>query len=231
MSVKAFYTDGQVPTLSRRHQPGAVECELEYLSEGGANTVYSITTAHGDDTPNGLQGRLLRLRKDLRHVRPASEQLKAYKEHFADLFAEGNLIQHELIQLENGLTTVLNDSIGERVRPSRRLQDRLPLDERFGVLITDMSPRLGDTLVEIKPKWLLQSPNAPGDAKRCRTCALRAPPRGQEHAYGHGRARLLSVGVGEAATRPIGNGPPRASQTTRGWRRSSPSKRKVCSAR
>lgn len=29
-------------------------------------------------------------------------------------------------------------------------------------------------MIEIKPKWLVQSPNAPRDAYRCRTCALHA---------------------------------------------------------
>lgn len=36
-----------------------------------------------------------------------------------------------------------------------------------------MSPGPNVRLVEFKPKWLLQSPTAPKNAMRCRTCALR----------------------------------------------------------
>ncbi|KAI5273364.1 hypothetical protein E4T47_03486 [Aureobasidium subglaciale] len=36
-----------------------------------------------------------------------------------------------------------------------------------------MTARDGEYLFEIKPKWLLQSPDAPNDSIRCRTCALR----------------------------------------------------------
>ena len=37
-----------------------------------------------------------------------------------------------------------------------------------------MSPKSGEILLELKAKWLAQSPNAPTGATRCRTCALRA---------------------------------------------------------
>lgn len=50
----------------------------------------------------------------------------------------------------------------------------------WGVLLEDMSPVHGSSIVmEIKPKWLLQSPNAPPRAKRCRTCAtqINAPKK------------------------------------------------------
>ena len=45
--------------------------------------------------------------------------------------------------------------------------------ERWAMFLPDMSsvPNASITL-EIKPKWLLQSPNAPKDALRCRTCAM-----------------------------------------------------------
>jgi len=50
----------------------------------------------------------------------------------------------------------------------------------WGVLLEDMSPVRGSSIVmELKPKWLLQSPNAPPRAKRCRTCAtqINAPKK------------------------------------------------------
>lgn len=48
----------------------------------------------------------------------------------------------------------------------------------LGVLVTDMSVHKVDESgvlgSEFKPKWLAQSPTAPGRARRCRTCALAA---------------------------------------------------------
>jgi inositol-pentakisphosphate 2-kinase len=43
----------------------------------------------------------------------------------------------------------------------------------WGILLPDMSPSQGRSItLEIKPKWLVQSPNAPLEAARCRTCAM-----------------------------------------------------------
>lgn len=44
---------------------------------------------------------------------------------------------------------------------------------QFGILLPNMSTVPGENITfEIKPKWLAQSPAAPPDAIRCRTCAL-----------------------------------------------------------
>lgn len=44
---------------------------------------------------------------------------------------------------------------------------------QFGILLPNMSTVRGQNITfEIKPKWLAQSPAAPPDAIRCRTCAL-----------------------------------------------------------
>lgn len=44
---------------------------------------------------------------------------------------------------------------------------------QFGILLPDMSTDPSQNITfEIKPKWLAQSPAAPPDAIRCRTCAL-----------------------------------------------------------
>jgi inositol-pentakisphosphate 2-kinase len=44
---------------------------------------------------------------------------------------------------------------------------------RWGILLPNMSLNPGTSItLEIKPKWLLQSPTAPPGAIRCRTCAL-----------------------------------------------------------
>lgn len=75
-------------------------------------------------------------------------------------------------------------------RPRGRRGVYLAEDEPFGLLITDMTPAAAASVAdpgagtgewqqmwEFKPKWLVQSPSAPRDARRCRTCALRAMKR------------------------------------------------------
>jgi len=49
-------------------------------------------------------------------------------------------------------------------------------DDKHGLLVEDMTPLKAKDigLVELKPKWLTQSPSAPEFSKRCRTCAKRA---------------------------------------------------------
>ncbi|EME44935.1 hypothetical protein DOTSEDRAFT_70851, partial [Dothistroma septosporum NZE10] len=42
------------------------------------------------------------------------------------------------------------------------------------LLVTDMTLKEGEIGMQLKPKWLAQSPTAPANSKRCRTCALRA---------------------------------------------------------
>lgn len=181
MSIPVLFTD-EPPKLhaSTSLKPGS-GCVLEYLNEGGANIVFKILPEIGKkDLPNILQGKLLRLRKDLPHVQNPKEQLAAFDEHFRPLFPTENLIQHQLIQLSHGLTSELNATLRKLVRPSHRVHDFLPDDETHGLLVTDMTPHLGDVLLQVKPKWLNQSPNAPPEAKRCRTCALRAQ-RASQH--------------------------------------------------
>ncbi|PVI01504.1 hypothetical protein DM02DRAFT_524745 [Periconia macrospinosa] len=49
----------------------------------------------------------------------------------------------------------------------------VPDMELYGILLPDMSSIPDQALtIEIKPKWLAQSPTAPRDAFMCRTCAL-----------------------------------------------------------
>ncbi|EMD92904.1 hypothetical protein COCC4DRAFT_139426 [Bipolaris maydis ATCC 48331] len=52
----------------------------------------------------------------------------------------------------------------------------------WGILLPNMSPTPGQSItLEIKPKWLAQSPNAPSGAIRCRTCAMQVSvPKNRE---------------------------------------------------
>ena len=173
MSVTAYYTKGETPQLSTTRTDEVFACKIKYLNEGGANFIFSILQA-GTELPSSLRGKLLRLRKDLSHLQTTTEQVESFNANFRPLFPPDCLVQPELVRLNDGMAEALNRALDTLNRPSRRDQDFLPQDERYGLLVTDMRPAAGKAMLEIKPKWLLQSPNAPSNAKRCRTCALRA---------------------------------------------------------
>lgn len=77
--------------------------------------------------------------------------------------------------------------VGPPPPPGTPLDDngeKSTLYERYGLLVEDMTPaspvidaygRIScrQVLVEFKPKWLVPSPSAPPNSRRCRTCALR----------------------------------------------------------
>ncbi|TKA24346.1 hypothetical protein B0A50_06816 [Salinomyces thailandicus] len=155
----------------------AAPCVTLYLNEGGANFVFKFSPQDCQDPSMQLQGPvpLLRIRKNLSHVQGAEQQLQAFNEHFRPLFPPQHLIEHELVELDEGAVPALNASLKRYKRPSNRSGDVMAEDEKYGLLVTDMSPLPREArLVQLKPKWLAQSPTAPRDAKRCRTCALRA---------------------------------------------------------
>lgn len=173
MSMTAYYSEARDACLSTTQTDGAAPCKIVYLNEGGANFIFKIEQA-GTELPCPLEGKLLRLRKDLSHVQRTEEQVRSFSDNFRPLFPPECLVQHDLLRLEYGFADALNNALELLNRPSRRKQDSLPHDERYGLLVTDMRPAAGKAMLELKPKWLLQSPNAPSNAKRCRTCALRA---------------------------------------------------------
>ncbi|TKA75154.1 hypothetical protein B0A55_03974 [Friedmanniomyces simplex] len=152
---------------------GGAKCRLEYLSEGGANFIFRILPEerNAGDLPPRLTRKLLRLRKQS-IANP--EDLLSGEQEWQAIFPAKNLVQHELVDLQPGAKTIVNDLIRKaKGRPAHRMGDVWP-GGTHGVLVTDMSPGQSEQLIELKPKWLAQSPDAPPQARRCRTCALRA---------------------------------------------------------
>ncbi|KIW41252.1 uncharacterized protein PV06_06825 [Exophiala oligosperma] len=70
-------------------------------------------------------------------------------------------------------------------RPHHRRNKYLPSyeQEQYGVLMQNLQGPGVDWLIEFKPKWLVQSPSAPGNAKTCRTCALNAMRRSSNESH------------------------------------------------
>jgi inositol-pentakisphosphate 2-kinase len=156
---------------------------LIYLAEGAAHIVYRISLLGTSTvTQPQLAGKLFRFRKSTPSAVPCAQTVSNFHSIVAPLFPPDNLVHLKLHHVPDQYTliTKLNAALQQRekdrTRPVQRCGAYLaPSDEEpHDILVTDMSPRGPDErLIEFKPKWLVQSPSAPSEARRCRTCALR----------------------------------------------------------
>lgn len=171
---------------------------LSYLAEGGANIVYRIflpniseSVASGESESPATEdeeeeagrrmcaGKLLRLRKMIESGTPYIETARSFRSQIRQLFRDDELLEQDLVRLPKNFISSCNEQLkadeASGARPKSRHSVYLSTKEPFGLLITDMTPApgSGEVLWEFKPKWLVQSPSAPPNAARCRTCALR----------------------------------------------------------
>jgi len=177
---------------------------LEYLAEGAANIIYKpLSAPQSPNTeadlafiPDGstptppptelqplmidprLDGKLIRLRKDLSTVLPVTTSWDHFHNVVSPLFLDSQIVSQTLFKISPLVIKDLNaelrqmESHGKRV--SKRYGAYIAEDESYGTLISDMSSNEASLSLEFKPKWLVQSPSAPSESKRCRTCALQA---------------------------------------------------------
>ena len=158
--------------------------QLVYLAEGRANVVFRFVLSNNalptDENGQHLQGKLLRLRKATPSSPPYEEVSRHFDNVIRPMFEPGELVDQHLVLLPKDLVHACNDQLraseqcGER--PRKRHGVYLSISEPMGLLVTDMTTFAapGFSLMELKPKWLLQSPSAPPDSRQCRSCALRA---------------------------------------------------------
>lgn len=176
MTIVCYFDPGRGHICLASQVDDQNSARLEYLAEGNANIVYSFKQVANDVLPQGLHHQLLRLRKDKSFIQTTKSQYATFQQEFVPLFRPENLVEQTLITLDEALIRDLNRELEEhentKSRKKLRHGDRLAMDGH-GLLMTDMTARQGEFLFEIKPKWLLQSPDAPDGSKRCRTCALR----------------------------------------------------------
>lgn len=148
-------------------------------SHNNSDTVPSVNGSSVPDLPVQLRGKLLRLRKEIPSGISYQEITKNFDKVIRPLFSPEELVDQHLVCLPKGLVQHCNDllRIGEKTgeRPHKRHGVYLSVGEPMGLLVTDMTifEHPGFSLAEFKPKWLLQSPSAPPNSRRCRTCALR----------------------------------------------------------
>ncbi|KAJ5054500.1 uncharacterized protein L3040_000773 [Drepanopeziza brunnea f. sp. 'multigermtubi'] len=174
--------------------------ETHFLAEGAANIVYQITVKSppsdeprqtelehcgaGTPPPSEIEletdsideiffdNKLLRLRKDLPTTLPCAVAQDAWVRLIRPLFAESQLVYQGIVGVRAGnIISRLNKELESLPRLAKRRGVMLA-DDDYGLLVTAMTPASpGETIVQFKPKWLVQSPSAPSDARRCRTCA------------------------------------------------------------
>ncbi|KAA8914813.1 inositol-pentakisphosphate 2-kinase [Sphaerosporella brunnea] len=158
------------------------DIELTYLAEGAANIIYRLQSptapSSGPFSSTVLSTRLIRLRKALPSAQPNKATFNYISHTAFPLFPSSLLVSTELVRVPRAVLERENarllslEALGARSKKRHGLY--LETMEEYAFLVADMSARTGrEVLVEFKPKWVVQSPSAPQDARRCRTCALR----------------------------------------------------------
>lgn len=164
--------------------------EFVYLAEGRANVVFAIHEKAGggesaSPLPQGIfKETLLRVPKVTGGVTPCDyETLQVFHDGtVVPQVGHAHVIPQVLVQISTEVAETLDDSW------RRNSKKGAPADSRIqagsAMLIQDMSASSEYLSLEFKPKWLAQSPMAPADAKRCRTCAREAFRNAQKLADG-----------------------------------------------
>lgn len=163
-------------------------CNDPSRSSTASDSGFAAIVGHIESRPSDLdfinnssvsEKRVLRLRKALPSAIPNVIADRGYHEIIKPLLPPEYLCANELVTLDRKTIEACNSQLrrdeASGKRPSRRHGVYLAENEPQGLVLPDMSPdvSVGERLIEFKPKWLAQSPCAPPDAKRCRTCALR----------------------------------------------------------
>ena len=172
--------------------------ELRYFSESAAYIVYQIgkpltrlpfkdedfdspppNDSHRPTVDPSIRGKLLRLRKQHRSATPVLESHTYFRNNIVPLFPPGMLVEQELCEVSPALLKHYNkelrrDEKRQFLRDEGRAGTYLAEEEPHGLLVTSMIYDDQHACCDFKPKWLVQSPFAPEDAKRCRNCAMAA---------------------------------------------------------
>lgn len=149
-----------------------------YLTEGAANVVWKVrfnnsNLSHQDGSV------VLRMRKDIPSTISMTDLKQQFEERIAPLFLfdPSLLLPVQLVQLCPSIIDQMNKDLLRLEAASQRRSLRLGVyhpsyaTESYGMLMPNLGHGPGK-VIEFKPKWLVQSPSAPRNSQRCRTCAL-----------------------------------------------------------
>lgn len=172
---------------------------VQYLAEGAANAVFSMTIE--DDNQDSLKeesntasateplellvnDHLLRFRKIGGPAPPFTGSATLYRfmeEQIKPLVPNEFMTEQALVGYSSNFVDKCNsllrnleaNGVRERKRHGSFVNDGAT---RIGLLVENMRPRdlQNSIMIEFKFKWLKQSPVAPLNARRCRTCAWHA---------------------------------------------------------
>ncbi|KAI2613116.1 uncharacterized protein GGS25DRAFT_151127 [Hypoxylon fragiforme] len=148
-----------------------------HLAEGRANAVFSIKEPNHPAIPVGFfRGTLLRVPKATPDVTPCDyETLQDFQEKFVDVHVgREHIVPQVLVRITQTVATALNAKRDSALRAKGIKGDLSTILPGYAMLVEDMGPSPGYMALEFKPKWLAQSPMAPKNATRCRTCAREA---------------------------------------------------------
>ncbi|KAI1105891.1 hypothetical protein F4804DRAFT_302808 [Jackrogersella minutella] len=151
--------------------------EFAHLAEGRANAVFRIKEPKDPSVPAGFfRGTLLRVPKATPDVTPCDYlTLQDFQEKFVDVhFGRQHIVPQVLVQISQAVATALNARRDSALRAKGVKGDQSTIHAGYAMLVEDMGPSAEYKALEFKPKWLAQSPLAPEDATRCRTCAREA---------------------------------------------------------
>ncbi|KAI1460711.1 hypothetical protein F4805DRAFT_372893 [Annulohypoxylon moriforme] len=151
--------------------------EFTHLAEGRANAVFRIREPKDPGVPAGFfRGTLLRVPKDTPDVTPCDyEDLQDFQEKFVDVHVgRQHVVPQILVRITQSVATALNARRAFALRAKGVKGDASTILPGYAMLVEDMGPSPDCKALEFKPKWLAQSPMAPSDATRCRTCAREA---------------------------------------------------------
>lgn len=151
---------------------------LSYITEGAANVIWKVHFNNSNLTPHDSL-LVLRMRKNLPSTITMLELKSQFEDRIAPLFlfnpslllpVDLVLLTPEVVEGLNAQLQALEETDKRRVS-SRGVYHPSFEAEPYGMLMPNLAHGQGK-VIEFKPKWLVQSPSAPSNAQRCRTCAL-----------------------------------------------------------
>jgi len=179
------------------------QLQLKYLAEGAANVIYTVQVLGPEELQRHDHCCVLRMRKALPFTKPCTEAMEDFENCIQPLFSHhpSLLMKQALYKLTREMVMEADQELrdldhhhhhssskGNKGRDHHRRHVYLPSyeEEQYGILMPNLQKPGTDRLIEFKPKWLVQSPSAPQDARRCRTCALNAMRRHSAKTKGRG---------------------------------------------
>lgn len=175
---------------------------LHYLTEGNANVIYSVAPAtSAPELAKHDHCCVLRMRKDLATTRPCIENFSAIRQRVTPLFGP----EHEDLLMPKALYKLTSETWQQAMDILYGIDDETEQEhsststlrkrhiyhpsleaEPHAILMPNFQYGEDPLFREFKPKWLIQSPNAPPNARRCRTCAANSFKRSKGGKKGKG---------------------------------------------